>query len=71
MKFNYEEFQIDVPSSNIKTASANQNIFFENFLQQSSVQKPKPEYVQEFEKEQTQIEQSGSPDFIVIPTTSP
>ena len=69
--FEYEDFQIEIPNSNVKTASANQNIFFENFLQQSSMQKQKPEYIQEFEKTQLELEQEGSPDFILSPTTYP
>jgi len=69
--FEYVDFQIEVPSSNVKTASANQNIFFENFLQQSSMQKQKPEYIQEFEKTLQQLEQEGGPEFIVSPTTYP
>jgi len=69
--FDYEDFQIEIPHSSVKAASANQNIFFENFLQQSSIQKQKPDYIQEFEKAQQQLEQEGSPDFIVSPTTYP
>ncbi|KKQ36719.1 MAG: hypothetical protein US54_C0057G0003 [Candidatus Roizmanbacteria bacterium GW2011_GWA2_37_7] len=57
--FQYEDFQIDVPSSQVKTASSGQNIFFENFLQQSSMQKEKPAYVQEFEQTRMQIEEGG------------
>jgi len=69
--FEYEDFQIEIPNANVKNATANQNIFFENFLQQSSMQKQKPEYIQEFEKTQLELEQEGSPDFILSPTTYP
>lgn len=69
--FDYEDFEIHEPTSEIKTASSTQNIFLENFLQQSSVQKAKPEYVKEFEEMQSQQEPNSSPNSFDIPTISP
>lgn len=66
----YKEFKVKVPIENIKIASENQNIFFENFLQQSSAEKQKPKYIEEFEKVQSQIEQNGGMELYASPTIS-
>lgn len=69
IKFEYEDFAIEVPNTNIKIASSSQNIFFENFLQQSSIQKTKPNYIKEFEETRIQTEQeniAGESDFSII-----
>ncbi|PJC34070.1 hypothetical protein CO051_00450 [Candidatus Roizmanbacteria bacterium CG_4_9_14_0_2_um_filter_39_13] len=68
--FVYEDYSIEIPSSDVKIATKNQNIFLENFLQQATIQKDKPEYIQKFEETQSQLEQNDSPYVFESPTSS-
>lgn len=69
--FAYEDYSIEIPKSDVKIATKNQNIFLENFLQQTTIQKDKPEYIQEFEEVQSQLEQNDNQYVFESPTSSP